>query len=141
VKVVARDDLRRTFVASVDDVLAQRDFYTVDTDGEPSQEVEDLLSALDGKCAEMTRSLLNGVFPPVDENRVGVALFLTLQWVRGWGMRRDMELFIGHMVKMHTVNTTRASVRKFFRNRSVSSRSGGEGEGGRLGLRQERWHG
>jgi spermidine synthase len=26
-------------------------------------------------------------------------------------------------------------------NRSVSSRSGGEGEGGRLGLRQERWHG
>ena len=114
-KVIARDDLRRTFVASVDDVLAQRDFYTVDTEGEPSQEVEDLLAALDGKCAEVTRRLLAGVFPPSDENRVDVALFLALLWVRGWGMRRDMEHFMGHMIKMRTVNTTRASLRKFFR--------------------------
>ena len=34
-----------------------------------------------------------------------------------------------------------AALRKQSGNRSVSSRSGGEGEGGRLGLRQERWHG
>ena len=115
VKVVARDDFRKIFVTSVDDILAQRDFYTVDTDGESSQDVEKMLSAIEGECAEVTRLLLEGVFPPAEENRGRVAAFLALQWVRGWGMRRDMEHFLGHMIKMRTVNTTRASLRNFFR--------------------------
>jgi hypothetical protein len=46
VRVVSRTDPGHTFVTGITNTAVERDFYTVETDDGPSQEIEKLLSRL-----------------------------------------------------------------------------------------------
>jgi len=113
--VVSRNDLSRSFIASVEDVTVQRDFYAVETEaGDLSQDVEKLLATLEGDAAEAIDRVVAGVFPPSDEDRGRISVFVAAQWLRGWDMREAMTIPIAYEAQMMAMNATKASLRQFF---------------------------
>lgn len=77
----------------VDSVAAIRDFNTADdVDVGPSVAVERLLAKVDGEAARPVDRLATGVlFPPVPRDRVAIATWLGMQFVRGPTHRRHHE--------------------------------------------------
>ena len=123
VRVVARDDFSRDFVASTDDVTVERDFYTVETDSGRSQDVEKLLATFESDGAEAITRAIEGTFPPVSSDRERISIFVAAQWLRGWDMREAMSIPIAYMAQMMAMNATKSSIRRFFKeteNREVS---------------------
>lgn len=123
VRIVARDDFKRTFIASVDDATVQRDFYAVETPSGLSQHVEQLLSVLETNAAPAIARMLGSTFPPSEDDRAHIAAFVATQWLRGWDMREAMALPTAHTAQMLVMNATKESYRRFFReteNRDAS---------------------
>jgi hypothetical protein len=123
VRVVARDDFKRTFIAGVDDATVQRDFYAVETPSGLSQHVEEFLSILETNAAPAIARMLGGTFPPSDDDRAHIATFVAAQWLRGWDMREAMALPMAHTAQMLVMNATKESYRLFFKeteNREAS---------------------
>jgi hypothetical protein len=115
VKVVLRDR-SRSFVASVEDVLLERDFYAVETRTGLSQEVEKaILGPIDSNGSSGIASLLGGEFPPSPRTRVYISFFVAAQWIRGWDMREATTLLMQRMFQNLTMSTTRGSLREYFR--------------------------
>jgi hypothetical protein len=114
--VVERQDLARSFPSSVDRVLAQRDFYAIETDTGRSQEVENsLLSTIETEGGQAIDRVVNGAFPPSREDRGHISVFIAAQWLRGWDMREVITESYVHSLQMGAMNQTRESVRQFFR--------------------------
>lgn len=118
VRVVARDALSRSFIASVDDVPAERDFYSFETEDGRSQHVETkLLGLIEAEAAIAIERLIGGQFPPSEEDRARLAAFVAAQWCRGWDMREAMNAVVAHMIQTYTVNMTRTALRNSIRER------------------------
>ena len=114
--MVARDDLSRHFIASVEDATVQRDFYAVETDGGGlSQDVEKLLATIEGDAASAIDRVVAGAFPPSEEDRGRIAVFVAAQWLRGWDMREAMSVPIAFEAQMMAMNATKSSLRQFFK--------------------------
>jgi len=116
VRVVDRNDMARTFLASVENVTVERDFYAVETEsGELSQEVERLLARLESDAAGAIERVVGGAFPANEEDRGHISVFIAAQWLRGWDMREALRIPMAHSAQMIVMNTTKASLREFFR--------------------------
>lgn len=115
VVVVDRRDIGKSFTTSVKRATVERDFYAVERDGERRQDVEKLLAQLEGEGAGALRRMLEGAFPPDDDDRARIAVFLGAQWMRGRDMREAVNLVTGHMAVSRVMSTTRAGLQKFFR--------------------------
>jgi hypothetical protein len=95
VAVVDRRTMRR-WNGSVTDVAAERDFYTtINLDGDKDGRHEQLLSQVEGDAARAIRNICNPVFdlfPPQQQDRHDLCLFLAFQRVRGRAARKRIEL-------------------------------------------------
>jgi Protein of unknown function (DUF4238) len=116
VTVVSRDDLSRKFTASIDDILAERDFYAFETeDGSSSYEAEELFSTFEHDASQALTRVIAGAFPPTEQDRVHISVFVAAQFLRGWDMREAMAVPFVHVGQMIAMNATKESVRAFFR--------------------------
>lgn len=116
VRVVAREDPARSFVTSLENVPVERDFYAVETDDGISQRVEtELIAKVESDATPAIDRMLCGTFPPKVEDRINIAAFVALQYLRGWDTRETMSAITEHFGQLTTMNTTRASVRQFYR--------------------------
>jgi hypothetical protein len=89
--------------------LAQRDFYTVMTDGpgggppRPDGRIEQALRVVEGNAARVLRRLRNPLLagrPLPPDDRDDLAQFLAFQLVRGVRKRREIELLAEYHVKL-----------------------------------------
>jgi uncharacterized protein DUF4238 len=102
-RVVNREPPHRAYPSSVKDAAAERDFYQVATKDGPSLAVEAALSELESEAKYPLERLTTGTFPPSNEDRAIVSLFLALQWLRGRNQRdmvnREYERFTKFFAK------------------------------------------
>ena len=92
--VVDRDS-GREFRSSVNAVMVQKDFYLSKTEQGWSQEIERGLSKIEGSANTALTRMLSGDFPPSPSDRVAIADFIGVQFLRGQDMRegwREVEL-------------------------------------------------
>jgi len=69
-------------------LAVENDFYTVTLpDGKKDSTVEDALASWDAKGAAVIATFLRGEFPPTDDQRIELGLWLGLQWLRGRSSR------------------------------------------------------
>jgi len=100
VSVVSRD-LKKRFTTSVAKAAAETDFYAVETTtGEKSQEIEKFLSVIETHAARALEGMLSGQFPPSDEDRETLALFIAFQVTRGRAHRQIWATITDAGVKM-----------------------------------------
>lgn len=96
---------------SIAKTAAIRDFYTIiDKDVGETVAVEKLLAEIEGIAhAVLTRLTASTTFAPSLEDRRTLALFVSLQLVRGPGHRRMQEAFADHAIKLEqTLRENRA---------------------------------
>ena len=90
VRVVERDDFSKWFETGTPGALAQRHFYTIDTEEGPDTGVEEDLLAkkVEAPAARALRRVVDdGVFPPMPGLRETLSIFFAFQFVRGPGTR------------------------------------------------------
>lgn len=130
VRVVARDDLARTFLASVADTSVGREVHAPELVARASQEVDRLSSVLEKKAhpamleanaASAIAHLLRGSFPPSEEHREHIAVFIAAYWLRG----RDMGEATGFAMAQ-TAQTLATDVTKNLSRRSSSETENGK---------------
>lgn len=87
----------------VKDAAVIKDFYTtVDVDIGETVAVERVLALLDGEASGAVARLAFGVlFPPQLQDRLNLALWISMLCVRGPQHRRQMEAMADHAFKMH----------------------------------------
>lgn len=120
------------YTTSIRNVAAEQNLYTIDgADGEPSDEVEQYFSNLEGSFAD-TWNKLHDPAPKLDEeDRVWVARFLALQFVRTSENRRMLadasDTLVRLMVEGNVGGSDREQIEKFvaeqFSDASVSMRA------------------
>ena len=118
VRVVDRDDPSKFFETGVEGALAQRHFYTVDTEQGPDTGVEEDLLAkhVEANGARALRRVVDeGVFPPMPGLRQALSIFFAFQFVRGPGMRDALLEQYDRFGKALTSRATPETVRKFFK--------------------------
>jgi hypothetical protein len=70
-------------------LAVENDFYTLTLpDGTKDSTVEDALAHWDAKGAAVIAAFLRGEFPPSEEQRIELGLWLGLQWLRGRSSRQ-----------------------------------------------------
>lgn len=69
------------------------DFYIVETEEGPSDAIENALSVIEGRAAEVIRMFNAGTWPIPTERKAQLAEFLSLQRVRGTGFRASVNRF------------------------------------------------
>jgi hypothetical protein len=69
------------------------DFYIVETEEGPSDAIENALSAIEGRAAEVIHMIAAGTWPIPVERKAQLAEFLSLQRVRGTGFRASVDDF------------------------------------------------
>jgi hypothetical protein len=69
------------------------DFYIVETEDGPSDAIENALSVIEGRAAEVIRMIDAGTWPIPTERKAQLAEFLSLQRVRGTGFRASVDQF------------------------------------------------
>jgi Protein of unknown function (DUF4238) len=89
-----RTHARRT--AAIRETAAEKDFYTaINTEGAKDGKTEHLLSHIEGNAARAIKNILNPVFPlfpPRQQDRADLCLFLAFQKVRGKLTRKRIEM-------------------------------------------------
>jgi hypothetical protein len=82
-------------------LAVETDFYAFERDdGEKDSSVELALAEVDGKGSEVHRTLLEGRFPPSQEEKATFASWIGLQWVRGRWSRSSGEELADKLQKM-----------------------------------------
>jgi hypothetical protein len=113
VRVVTRDDLTKSYCASISDATVQRDFYALETDAGPSHVLEtEVLAKAEGECKAPLSRLLGGTFPPTMQDRLLLAKFIALQWVRSENQTERISALLEGLAKLVTVNATPHTVRQ-----------------------------
>jgi hypothetical protein len=67
------------------------DFYIVETEEGPSDAIENALSVIEGRAAEVIRMIDAGTWPIPIERKAQLAEFLSLQRVRSTGFRASVN--------------------------------------------------
>ncbi|NOK36946.1 DUF4238 domain-containing protein [Corallococcus exercitus] len=115
--MVSRDQKKRLPGQHIREVCAQTDYYTVETGNGPSQEVEKLLSRIEGEANTAIERMINGEFPPSATDREAVALFIGYQCLRGDESRQMVEQLSDTMYKFVMSHMTGESLIENFRKR------------------------
>jgi hypothetical protein len=108
---VVRRDLKASFTTSIERAARERDFYTVETEHGPSTGVEGMLGRIEEPAAGATTRILDGHFPPSQDDRVAIALFIALQFTRGRDHRHAYEMMADALFKASMEEVTEAGVR------------------------------
>ena len=82
--------------SAIRETAAEKDFYTaINTEGAKDGKTEHLLSHIEGNAARAIKNILNPVFPlfpPRQQDRADLCLFLAFQKVRGKLTRKRIEM-------------------------------------------------
>jgi hypothetical protein len=82
-------------------LAVENDFYTLTLpDGTKDSTVEDALAHWDAKGAAVIAGFLRGEFPPNEEERIELGLWLGLQWLRGRSSRRTGAEVVDKLQKL-----------------------------------------
>lgn len=93
-------------VTSVSNAAVQNDFYTLRRDdGGDSYAVERRLSQIEGHTAIALQHFAGGTFPPSEEDRLQLSVFIALQALRGTDFREDHRT-MGRKLVDHIIATT-----------------------------------
>lgn len=115
-RVLDRTDCSKYFETSIINVPVERDFYTVETKNGKSQRIEsELIRTIESDAARVIDRMIRGSFSPNDLDRWHVSAFVALQSLRGWGTREQIRMIGEHLATLHVVNTTRKSIRRYYR--------------------------
>ncbi|WP_272491414.1 DUF4238 domain-containing protein [Corallococcus exercitus] len=115
--MVSRDQTKRLPGQHIKTVCAQTDYYSVETDNGQSQEVEKLLSLIEGEANTAIERMLNGKFPPSTADRKAVALFIGFQCLRGDETRQMFEEVGDALLKLMPANMPSEAITEEFRKR------------------------
>lgn len=110
--MVSRRDLQKRFLTSVERAARETDFYTVETTEGSSQLVEQILSRVETLAAQSIERLVAGGFPPTQEDRENVAVFIALQLTRGRDHRHAWNVVADAFLKLSLEGMTEAGVRQ-----------------------------
>jgi hypothetical protein len=127
VRVVERDDFSRWFETGTVGALAQKHFYTIDTDeGRDTGVEEDLLAKkVEAPAARALRRVVDeGVFPPMPGLRESLSIVFAFQFVHGPGMRTALLEHHEALAKMAASRATVESVRRYVKQDDGSELSG-----------------
>ncbi|MGI8775562.1 MAG: DUF4238 domain-containing protein [Actinomycetota bacterium] len=90
------------------------DFYIVETEEGPSDAIENALSVIEGRAAEVIQTIDAGTWPIAIERKAQLAEFLSLQRVRGTGFRASVNRFTDQITdKMYYLEEMASYQRQF----------------------------
>jgi hypothetical protein len=113
IRMYERGSRRGPVVASVLNAAVESGFYTVvEVSGEESQKVEHLLSLIEGQAKAAIQRMLKGHFPPSEEDRDALALFMAMQIMRTPEHRRAYEATVDYTEKVLLEGWTAEYARK-----------------------------
>ena len=109
-------------LTSVRKACAEAGFYEIEVNeayrGKVDREhVETLLSQVEGTAKGHLESLVGGNFPLSDHDRFDLALFLALQFTRGWSFRQDLVELANHGARLHAKTVSEEEIRQWLRQR------------------------
>lgn len=90
----------RDFLTTTTNVAVHTEFYTIDTEEGPSDEVETLISKIEGLAAPIIERIDAGQWPLDADDRGVMANFLSVQLARQPGLRGGLETGLETMIKM-----------------------------------------
>ncbi len=90
--------------------------------GHDPEAVEKLLSQIEGSTAPILAGMVQGRFPPSDEERFRVSLFIAMQISRGWRFRHDVNALATLAARQHLpALVTDERIRRYLRQRGKAS--------------------
>ncbi|MGQ4597610.1 DUF4238 domain-containing protein [Nocardia sp. R6R-6] len=98
----------KTYTQSIDKSAAINHFYSIDGHPDGSDVFEKALSDLEG--SDCFRAIEAGDWPLSEEQRVTLAMFLAVQYLRGPDHRRSMEYLAAHIARLKVEVTGRDNV-------------------------------
>jgi len=85
------------------------------------EHVETLLSQVEGKNSQHLDTLVDGGFPLPDQTKFDLALFLALQFARGWVFREDLVEIASHAARLHMATISESQARDWLRERGSAT--------------------
>lgn len=104
----------RSYISNIANIAAETHFYaTQDESGEWGVEFEEALADFEGRIAPAIHSIVqDDIFPPADEHRHLLALFIASQWTRGPRVREQMAQSADWLLKAHVAMGGKGELRK-----------------------------
>jgi hypothetical protein len=81
-------------------LMTQRDYYTIETIDGPSDVIERWLGEVEGNSLEVMRRIKAGIFPPKEDDRALLSLFVALQLLRGTALQEMHEDMVRKTTEM-----------------------------------------
>jgi len=124
VRVVERDDFSKWFETGTVGALAEKHFYTIETETGPDVGIEEDLFArrVEAPAARALRRVVDeGRFPPMPGLRETLSIFFAFQFVRGPGVRAALLAHYDAFAKMRASGATPEMVRRYVKENDDGS--------------------
>ncbi|CAN5824503.1 hypothetical protein BH09ACT7_BH09ACT7_49350 [soil metagenome] len=107
----------KRYTSQIKNTAATNRFYSIDGHPDGADAFEKALSVLEGDAASVLRVIGEGDWPLSEEDRLTLATFLAVQYVRGPDHRRTLEYLAAQMTRLEVQFAGRDNVKQWVQKR------------------------
>lgn len=107
----------KRYTSRVRNTAATNRFYSIDGHPDGADAFEKALSLLEGNAASVLRVIEEGTWPLSEEDRLTLATYMAVQYLRGPDHRRTLEYLAAQMTRLEVQFTGRDNVKQWVEKR------------------------